>query len=459
MRIIKLFKEVTEPRQENEDAKRKELIVNTIIVFSLIGFFFLNIIKIIDCSVYNNKCGLPLWITLFIFLFFFILLQLSYHGWLKTVSSFLIIIFALPMFYSYYIWGADLPAALLLSILVIVLSGILLGARLAFISTLFIATTLIYLASQQSRGLISVQSYWRSQPVQLEDVISSIIILSIISLVAWLFCREINRSLKRALTSESLLKQERDLLEIKVEIRTQELRELESDKINQLYRFAEFGRLSSGIFHDLINPLCAVSLNLEQINTETNLKIMSAKSHLAQAILATNRMESLISSIKSQISRESVITEFSLNQEISQIIQILSYKAGRAHVKLDFICPDEIKLTGDGLKFGQIIANLTSNAIEACEKEQIKFVRIKLIERETKIRLTVTDSGEGISPENLQMIFLPFFSTKKAIGQGLGLGLSSTKNIIEKDFSGEIKVISSVAGGTTFIIDIPKKVA
>lgn len=457
MKILKWLKKLVLPRQSNEDLRRQELIINIILVFSLISFFILNIIRITDYLIYTDKRGLPLWISLFIFIFFFILLKLSHHAWLKTVSVFLISIFALPMFYSFYFWGADLPAALLLSVLVILLSGILLGARFAFINTFLIAIVLIYLTNQQASGLINVQDYWRTEPAQIADVISYVVLLSIISLISWLFCRELNRSLKRAQKSESLLKEERDFLEIKVEARTKELRELEAEKINQLYRFAEFGRLSSGIFHDLINPLSAVSLNLEQIKTETDTKILSAKSYLSQALLATSKMESLISSIKKQLSRESIITQFSLNQEINQIIQILSYKARRAQVKIEFLGLREVELTGDALKFGQIISNLIANAIEACEKSQNRNICLNLDERETDIKITISDSGEGIEAINLEKIFLPFFSTKKTTGQGLGLGLSSTKNIVEKDFGGRINVMSTIGEGTIFKIIIPKQ--
>jgi len=253
-----------------------------------------------------------------------------------------------------------------------------------------------------------------------------------------------------------LLREERDSLEIKVEIRTQELLALEAEKIKQLYRLAEFGRLSSGIFHDLINPLTAVSLNLEQIKTETDNKILSAKTYLSQALLATNKMEGLISSIKKQIARESSIKLFSLNHEIEQTIQILAYKSRRAQVNLKFSATSEIEYKGDDVKFGQIITNLLANAIEACEETPIKEISLNLTETADEINITVTDSGSGINKENISKIFAPFFSTKKMNGRGLGIGLAMTKDIIEKDFFGKISVLSELNKGTIFTIIIPK---
>ena len=457
IKIAEWLKRLLTPHQIDEDKKREELILNILLFFSISGLFILNVIRIIDHVLYSERNGLPLFVTILAFFFFIFLLWLSRKAWVKTASSLLIITFALPMFYSLFNWGADLPAGLLLAVLVIILSGILLGARFVFISTLVISIILVFINEGQGYGLITVKSYWRDIPAQIGDVIANIVLITIISAVAWLFTREINKSLKRAHLSEKLLREERDSLEIKVEARTQELLALEAEKVKQLYRFAEFGRLSSGIFHDLINPLTAVSLNLEQIKIETDTKILSAKTYLSQALLATNKMEGLISSIKKQIARESSIQTFSLNQEIEQTIQILSYKARRAQVEIKFINDIDFKLYGDALKFSQVITNIIANAIEACEESEIKIIVVNLTMIDERIQIKISDSGIGISEENLKKIFLPFFSTKKSNGRGLGIGLATTKDIIEKDFQGEILVSSIINQGSTFLINIPEK--
>jgi len=456
MKIINWFKNLVAAKRTDENERRPELILNILLVFSLACFFIINIIRIIDHLIYTEEKGLPLWTTLSIFFFFAFLLWLSRRGKIKIAASLFIITFALPMFYSFLVWGADLPSALLLAVLVITLSGILLGSRLAFASTFLITISLIFLTDWQARGLIKVENYWRSDPSQIGDAVAYSVLLFLIATVAWLFCKEINRSLKRARLSEALLRAERDSLETKVEERTKELRELEAEKINQLYRLAEFGRISSGIFHDLINPLTAVSLNLEQIKNETDAKILNAKSYLSQALIATSKMESLITSIKKQLSRESVINIFSLNQEIEQITQILSYKARRANVTIKFLPSPKIELRGDAIKFGQIIINLLANAIEACEETKIGEIFVSLTSHEAEIEIRVVDNGVGISLENKNKIFAPFFSTKKHNGRGLGLGLASTKNIVEKDFQGRIEVKSQLDKGAVFIINIPK---
>lgn len=278
----------------------------------------------------------------------------------------------------------------------------------------------------------------------------------VIATVAWLFAHETQKALRRAWQSEKDLRLERDLLEIKVEERTRQIKQMEAEKINQLYRLAEFGRLSSGIFHDLINPLTAVSLNLEQIRNEAGNTIESAKSSLHQALAATRRMEGLVSGIKKQITQESREELFSLNSETEQIIQILDYKARRSRVCLRLEATKEINIYGDPIKYGQIISNLAANAIEASENEnEEKEVLIRLYENDAQVRIEVIDQGQGIADSNKTKIFEPFFSTKKSAGRGLGLGLASTKSIVEKDFRGSILLESQLGQGSCFTVSLP----
>jgi signal transduction histidine kinase len=283
--------------------------------------------------------GMPITYTLLILLFFIFLLWLSKKGRIKTAAWLLIITYSLPMFYSFIAWGGDLPAALLLAVLIIALCGILIGQRFVLIATAAINLFLIGLTYLHNRGLMAIDNSWREGRHEIADAIAYAVIFLVIAGVCWLFCRGLNHALKRARQSEKALKQERDLLEIKIIERTQELRQAEEKKINQLHRVAEFGRLSSGIFHDLVNPLTALSLNLEQIKNGEDNKIGDSKSYLSQALLATRKMSDLIVSIKSQIKADGNQKEFSVNEEIKQIIQILSYKARQANIHLDFPAP------------------------------------------------------------------------------------------------------------------------
>ncbi|NCN99699.1 GHKL domain-containing protein [Candidatus Falkowbacteria bacterium] len=452
-------KKILPLRAKTEESRRRELILNVLLLFSIGGFIILNLIRLSDILTRSNDGGMPIIYTLIILAVFSFFLWLSRRGKTKAAAWLLIGVYSLPLFYCLLTWGSDLPAAILLAILIITLSGILLGDQLILISTTVISLAMIVLTALQSSNIIPVDSSWHNQNREVGDAIANAVLLIIIAIIAWFFARENNRALTKAHNSKQALRQERDSLEIKVAARTQQLRQAEAEKINQLYRLAEFGRLSSGIFHDLINPLTAVSLNLEQIKSDANTKIIDTKSYLSQALSATHKMEGLIGCIKKQIQRKNSYTSFNVNKEIEQIIEILAYKSRQAQSKINFISNNNVYLYGDAIKFGQIIMNLIANSIEAGEEEKNnkeKKVLIKLEQTEKQIIITVTDEGNGIAPEDLTKIFSPFFSTKSTAGRGLGLGLSSTKNIVEKDFGGIITVSSELKQGSQFTVSLPR---
>jgi len=234
------------------------------------------------------------------------------------------------------------------------------------------------------------------------------------------------------------------------------------NKINNLYRLAEFGRISAGIFHDLINPLTIVSLNLEQLNKlrpNQNIhknEFYEINKYLSQAIMATKKMEDLIICIKRCLNQADVKSFFVLENEIVSAIKILNYQAIKNNIKIIFknkISTEEYY--GNPTKFNQIIYNLLSNAIQSCSQQKLKErrkIRISLTKEDKKIIIKVSDCGPGIKKEHLNKIFLPFFSTKNSCG----LGLYITKCLTEKDFLGEIKINSQINKKTVFSIIIPK---
>jgi len=334
-------------------------------------------------------------------------------------------------------WGTTLPISIIFYALIILAAGILFGNIWGFAVVISSALAIILIAILESNHVIHPDLYWQNETVSPLDKIPEIIILGIMMIINYLYNREVDKSLRQAKKLELELKAERDILEIKVEARTKELKEIQIEKMSDLYRFAEFGRLSSGIFHDLMNPLSALALNLDQAQ-----KNNPTKSHsLESAIRASRKMEDFIVALRNQIRRQSNERYFSLNEEIIQIIKILNHKIIKNNLHLKFSPVAEIKSYGDPVKFSQIAINLISNAIDAYENKKSKhrIINVSLHYQADYIYLTVADQAGGIDPDNLPKIFEPFFSTKQGPQGGLGIGLSSTKNIIEKDFAGSIK--------------------
>lgn len=455
-KLKNIIKNLVRPHSLEPDLARRELILNILILSSLLIFTIINAIRIYDIISNPLDRGLPFLATFLILLFFIFLLFLSKKKKIKLASWLLIIIYFIPAVYCFITWGADLPAALILTILIIALCGVLLNAFSAFFSALFINIFLIILTWLQQNNIISSNNYWRLEPHEVADALVYTILIMTITTIVYIFDRQLRNALSSLQISEKNLKHEKDFLEKRVAERTKEIQEMEAEKISQLYRLAEFGRISSGIFHDLINPLTAISLNLEQMQCQGNIHLSGTKACLNQAIIASNKMEDLINSIKKSINKENEKKAFSPIVEIKNVINLLNYQALKIGVNIKIKSEANIFIYGDALKFHQIISNLVINSLDACKEldtKRTKIISINIKRDCNFVIIRVSDNGSGISLNNLPKIFDSFFSTKKT--QGLGLGLSSSKSLLEKDFQGSIEAYSDPGKITIFIIKIP----
>lgn len=362
-----------------------------------------------------------------------------------------------------YKWGIDLIVSILFYILAIVLAGILLNKRYIFITSAVIGGTLAVIGYLQNKSLIQANRYWIYETWGLAEISAAVLIFFIIATITWLSNYEIEKSIAGMKKLEIELKEERDSLEVKVKQRTEELKKVQAEKMVQLYRFAEFGKISSGLFHDLINPLNAVSLNLEKVNnTQSVSPIAEAKEYVENAVRAAKRLEDLVVAVRKQLRREETKSLFRIDEEIRHVIEVLSYKAKKANVQLKFFpLPETEKnfnLFGDAVKFNQLVLNLVANGIDACSvhsnEPNIKWVNISLIKEPQAIVMLIEDNGEGIPDCHMDKIFEPFFTTK-SYDQGLGIGLAMSKSVVERDFRGLITVESKVGQGTYFKVYLP----
>src|SRR5204862_2776099 len=116
--------------------------------------------------------------------------------------------------------GVDIPQSILTYALIIVMSGILISSRSAFFMSSLVALTIMTIGYLQQEKFIIVSSSWRKDVESLTDSLVIIATFYVIFIVSWLSNRETEKALKRARASEKALKQQRDLLEVKVEERT-----------------------------------------------------------------------------------------------------------------------------------------------------------------------------------------------------------------------------------------------
>ena len=449
------------PKSKDKDRSRREFILNifllSLILLSSIAFFN----NIVHSFLLQRTVGANPLISGAVSMVFIVLLVLSKTGKSNIASSLLISLLLLVTGYVNYTFGADLGASLLLFALTIVMAGILIGTKSAFFVTILSSTSIILFSYLEIKGIINPNKVRQIENVHIEDSILHVIIFGIIATVSWLFNRESEKTLQRARRSEVALKRQRDKLEIIVEKRTAQLKREQVEKLAQLYRFAEFGRLASGLFHDLVNPINLVSLNLSKIYKSEDMgkkDVTRAKIALDRAINGTKRLQGFISGAKKQVQGGRVLKIFSLIEETNQAVQMLEYKARDEGVKVTLLHDGELKFSGNPLKFHQLISNLTSNGIDAYSgvKRKGKKVEIRIKKVNNNLMLSVQDWGVGIRPQNLPKIFDPLFTTK-GFERGTGIGLSICRDIVMNDLKGKINVESQYRIGTIFTVEFPQK--
>lgn len=435
-----------------------QILLISIIVLSLFaflsnvyGFFFI-----------KNYTGDNPSITGIALLFFCTLLYLSKKTKLTYVGYiFVFLLFILNVFVSLQL-GFDLPTSLLFYSLIIVIAGMLLSSRIGIFISIASACVIFTISYLQVNGLYHINEYWKHTPINLQDTIIYAVMLGVISVFSWLSNREIEKSLQRARESEAALQLERDKLEEMVEQRTAQLQQTQIEKMAQLYRFIEFGKLAGGLFHDFMTPLNLVSLNLENIKEESKEpykdKVVNIQKYLRHAMYGTKRLEKFIAVARKQLHDTNTLQTFSLTRETEQVIKLFTYQAKLAKVTIHFEYNQDIKYHGNQHKISQIITNLLSNALDSYNNMNIKnrCINIVLYKKIKMIIFTISDNGGGMMKKDINRIFDPLYTTKPN-SQHMGLGLYLIKGIIQDDLGGTISVKSRLNKGSIFSVSFPIK--
>jgi len=390
--------------------------------------------------------------VLIILLFWIGLYSLSRLKQKHTLASVILVglFFGLACFLTFE-WGIFIPAGVLMFSLVIIMAGILLGARYSLYAALATSTVLIGLEVAKAHHWIMPNVAWMQRPSIIGDAIAHSILYALIALISWLFNRQMEMSLKRARRSEKALKHQKDNLEIKVKERTRELELAQLEKMQQFYRFAELGHLSTALFHDLANHLMSISVDIEGLQAEQ-------RSDILERIQKNMRhIDDVVRSVRQHIQGKNSIESFNVTDEVREVSKILAMVAEEARTKIvvnDLLSKKPVLFKGDVTRFRQLVTNLVSNGIEAYDGTTFlqRTVDVGLATDKHNLILTVTDHGVGISPAMQEKIFEPFYSTKE---KGIGIGLFIIKKVTVEDFGGSLAVVSNKEDGTVFTATLP----
>ncbi len=224
-------------------------------------------------------------------------------------------------------------------------------------------------------------------------------------------------------------------------------------------KLASLGRLSSGVAHEINNPLAIINQKVGLIKDLFSIKVEYAGDEklmvLIDEVLASIQRCGSITRRLLDFSRhmESKIEPIDLKEMINEILAFLEKEAERRRIDISVDHIDDIpEFKSDHGSLQQIFLNLFNNAFTAMEDGGHLTITV---DRQGKnaVCVTVADNGCGIPAEDIQRVFEPFFSTRGDQG-GTGLGLSITYGLV-KEIGGDIKVDSTVGKGTRFSVLLP----
>lgn len=212
----------------------------------------------------------------------------------------------------------------------------------------------------------------------------------------------------------------------------QEKLNLERAKALHASKLASLGEMSAGIAHEINNPLAIIQSTLELLHRVRH-EEEKFQAKLDLALKAVSRITRIVRGLR-KFARASDNEEKkpnSLAALLREALIITEAKAKRNDARVELAIEQDNLVLCDAVEIEQVVINLINNSLDAIQKCQDRWVRVRLFMEASEVVVQFIDSGHGIKPEVEAKLFQPFFTTKP-VGEGTGLGLSICKGILEQ---------------------------
>ena len=223
------------------------------------------------------------------------------------------------------------------------------------------------------------------------------------------------------------------------------------EKLVQSEKLASVGILAAGVAHEINNPLGGIFNCLQMLRQNSDNPALREK-YLDLVNEGLDKIENTVSKLLWMSRKaEHAPVDMNIKNSVDSVYSFLEYKMKKGKVTFKNSVPDGLRFMFDVHDFQQLLLNLFINAIHAMKEGGL--LEVRGYREVSNVTIEVADSGSGIGSEDITKIFDPFFTTKP-VGEGTGLGLWLTYEII-KNYNGEIAVASELGKGSRFIMRFP----
>lgn len=234
--------------------------------------------------------------------------------------------------------------------------------------------------------------------------------------------------------------------------------ELERARIAQASKMASLGEMASGIAHEINNPLAVISVVVERQYQKILKGDFDPQSRL-DALRRVSRMVDRIAQIVTSLrvyAREGSQDAFrsvSVAKLVDETMALCEERFKRKSIQIQIDLKENLFVLAREVQILQVLVNLMNNAHDALLSHRLGKICLSATAEGDRVRIAVTDNGEGVSEKLKEKIFQPFFTTKD-VGKGTGLGLSISQSIV-LDHGGQLHCISK-PGHCRFEFDLAK---
>ncbi len=213
-------------------------------------------------------------------------------------------------------------------------------------------------------------------------------------------------------------------------------------------------QITRTVAHEVRNPLTNIHLAIEQIQDEVAEKADAVQPYFAIVDRNLKRIGTLIKEmLESSRKRELNLAPCSMDDIVNNVLKVVNDRLELKNMKgVVDIAPDLPQVMADCELINLALTNIAVNAVEAMEPTK-GLLTFSVTRDASAVILEIADNGKGISPENLQRLFEPFYSGRPG---GLGLGLTTARTILHSH-GVLLDVRSSVGQGTTFTLRFPER--